>query len=81
MEINLISKEELKNNLIIISFGDENREIDDAEYDNVQEAIGKEINNMKLGLAPSILTTRQKVNVDHLKKEYTKFNRFEIMDI
>ena len=81
MEINLISKEELKNNLIIISFGDENRELDDAEYDRIHQAIGKEINNMKLGFAPSILINRQKVNVDHLKEKYTKYNRFEIMDI
>ncbi len=81
MEINLISKEELKNNLIIISFGDEDKELTQSEYNDVHMAIDREIQNMKLGFVPAILLTRQKVNVKQHKKGYTKYNRFEIMDI
>ena len=80
MEINLISKEELKNNLIFISLG--NKNITDMVLDGFVRNINKEIERMKLDFEPAIMFVKDKVIIKKLKKDkYTKYNKFEIMDI
>ena len=88
INIKLLSKEQLENNLIIVSVGNENYLPTKEDIGNITNGINIAVDKMKLDFLPSILIFPYSVNIEgsvkikELKdKNNTKFTRFEIMDI
>ena len=87
VNINLLSIEQLKNNLIIVSIGTEDNPATTEEGENIAEGINTAINKMKLDFVPSFLITAHPFNIEssvkikEIKEKNKKFTRFEIMDV
>ena len=87
ININLLSKEQLENNLIIVSIGTENNPATEDNMEDIINGIDRAIREMKLDFLPSFLITPHSVNIEgsikikELKNKNKKFTRFEIMDI
>ncbi len=87
ININLLSKEQLENNLIIVSIGTENNPATEEQMNDIVNRMSNAIEKMKLDFLPSFLITCGLVNIEgsvkikELKNGNKKFTRFEIMDI
>ncbi len=91
IDISFLSKEQLRNNLLIVKVGSDDRPATNEDIENIAEAFNKVIEKMDLDFDPTFLVTHHLMDIGEirkieelrkkLKENLPEINRFEIMEL